>query len=764
MRSTLTLPLVLGLLQFAPRVHAQDPAAAAEPPPKVEIRPAEPVGEKPKLQIRSANFKNPKGNAVPSLGPNEQKIIATMKDMRVEQVRELAELYSRVGNPVMTGILVSELTRRDPKDPTIEALSAAPGDGTAPDDPEATKAQELIMSGKNDEGAKLLQKLKAEKYQGRSFPYLQDLAYALLESGQEDAAKAAFNELIRSTSARPEDKADASRSLASLALEALQRKGQAALTARDARRAVQVADQLLARNPQDPDAVELKASALSMMGRGREAIAWLQDLKITSSKSPFAHQKVLAEAYYDAQLLDSAEEAYQEIIDHPQSTSEDRAEARSRLKALRSDRLIARGEIALNKNKMAEAEAIARELEADIPVSPATKAFRASILNKQGRFLEAGAILERLRQEQNREFDANAELANAYMNTGRWQEAADQFAIVENNPKNDKLSRFDAARLRREMLARFRPTVSSRYEAESGAEGTVWRAAGEVSSGIIGDGNMLILRTEWDQVHLAGARTIARQDAERFQAELAYRRVVSSGFFGEASIGGSDNDLVYGGKVGRLEGGSGLAWELSYKGNDRARDSLALEALNGRQNALQLYLGTHFSRRFYLDARVFFRQVHVHNHDLGQGWGLDMNIGCTLVEETMRRPELQIAYFNELSYFNTRQLPADFVQRNTRRGFAGNLSDQLIDRGINRHGIQLTLSKQLNHRVSAYIYGGVSYEFEIGQAEGRAGAGIEAYLAPNATLNIGVDYTTSGNAGNQGSDVLSGTVGVKMSF
>jgi outer membrane autotransporter protein len=92
------------------------------------------------------------------------------------------------------------------------------------------------------------------------------------------------------------------------------------------------------------------------------------------------------------------------------------------------------------------------------------------------------------------------------------------------------------------------------------------------------------------------------------------------------------------------------------------------------------------------------------------------------------------------------------------------LERDLIDQGINRHGVILTLSKQLNARVNAYIYGGVSYEFESGEAEGRAGAGVEAYLAPNTSLNIGVDYTTSGNAGNRGNDVLSGTVGVKMSF
>ena len=736
---------------------------AAEPEPPVEIRAAVPA--KPAVQVRSANLQNTKANDLAPLGAKEQKIVQSLPTMSEEQLRELAELYSRVGNKLMTGVLVAELTRRNPKDDTISSLMGeARADGNdANDDPEADRAEELYISGKVGEAAAILTKLKATKYRGKAFPHQQDLAYALLESGQEEAAKAAFRELLKSPLSSAEEKSDAGRSLASMALEALQAKGQAALTARDARRALEVAEELLKQNPNDPDGVALKAGAMSLTGHAKDAIAYLMDLKLHAGAGPFLHQMTLADAYSDAKLPDAAESAYQEILDQPGYNKAERAEATENLKNLRRDRLVAAGESALNRGNFVKAEEIAKLLESERPVHPDAKAFRASILNKQGRFTESLAILEAMRADPKHSFEANSEIAEAYMKTGRWKEAAEQYSIAENDYRNDDSSRFDAAGLTRELRSRYRPTAGSIYEAESGAEGTIWRNSTEFSSGIMGNGNVLITRSVWDQVHLTGDRSISRQDADRYQAELAYRRIISNGFFGEVSVGASDNDVVYGAKLGQYES-KGMGWELSYRGNERATDSLQLEALNGRQNALTAFMSTHFSKRFYLDARVFFRQVSVQNHDLGQGWGLDMNIGCTLLEETQRRPELQVAYFNEVSFFNTKKLPATFTDKNGRRGFVGDLGDQLIDSGINRHGIILTLSKQLNHNVNAYIYGGVSYEFENQEVEGRLGAGIEAYLAPNATFNIGIDYSTSGNAGNRGSDVISGTVGVKMSF
>lgn len=741
------------------------PGAVAEPEPKVEIRPAKPKDETPRVQIRPANLKNTKTADAMTLGPKEQKIVSSLKTLTTEQLHEFAELYNRMGNGLMTGVLVAEMTRRDPKDAMIESIKAdaASGGVEHEDDPEATKAQDLYMSGKVAEAAALLLKLKADKFKGKPFPYQQDLAYSLLESGQEEKAKEAFSELLSSTTSTKEEKVDAGRSLASIALEALQAKGQAALTSKDARRAMEVANQLLAKNPNDPDGIALKAEALSLTGRNAEAVSFLMDLKLKAGPGPFIHQKALADALYDARNFDAAEAAYREVVDDKKYPAEDRQECAERLQDLKRDRLIAQGEAALNRRNVARAEEIATQLESEKPVHPDSRAFRAQILTRQNRFEEALAILNSLQGDPKHPFEANAELGEALMNTGRWKDAAERFSIAENDQKLADSERFDAGRLGRELRARYRPTLSSVYEAESGAEGSVWRHSTEASTGVIGEGNILVVRSAWDQIHLSSARSVNRQDAERFQAELAYRRLISNGFFGEVSVGGSDNDVVYGGKIGRYEK-PGTGWELSYRGNDRATDSLALESMNGRQNILALYLSTHLSRRFYLDARVFFRQVNVRDIELGTGWGVDMNFGYTLLEETRRRPEFQISYFNEINYFNGKNLSPNFTERYARKTFTGNLEGELIDQGINRHGVVLTLSKQLGPKVNAYIYGGVSYEFETGEPEGRAGAGIEAHLAPNTTLNIGVDYTTSGNAGNQGSDVLSGSVGVKMSF
>ena len=752
--------LLSGFISLA---TAQTPPS--EPEPKVEIRPAvRTTSPQPPLQIRPASLKQGKSSPSPTLNEKEQKIIQNLSTMNVEQVRELGELYNRMGNGLMTSIFVAELTRRNPQDPMISALQMSAEDNAADDDPEATQAQELYAAGKVGAAADLLKKLKAEKYRGQPFRYQQDLAYALLESGRPEEARQAFHELLKSSLSTSDEKSDAQRSLASMALEALQSKGHDALNSRDARRALQVAEQLLTQNPADAEGIALKAEALSLLGRNQEAITWLQDLKSHSRQVPFPHQKTLADTYYDAHLLDSAESAYQEIVAEKTASRQDRTEAVQRLVDLRRDRLILAGETALNKHQLAEAESIATQLEKEVPVSSDALAFRAEILSQQRRFAEAAALLEKLQRDPRQPFNAHAELGQAYLNTGRWQQAAGQFAVAENNPANSNAARYDAARLRREMLARYRPTVSTEYAAETGAEGTVWRATIEASTGIIGDGHVFIVRGAGDQIHLADSeRIIARQDATRAQAELAYRRIISNGFFGEASVGGSDDHVTYGAKVGRYEG-PGLAWELSYQGNERATDSLTLEALNGRQNTLGFYLSTHFSRRFYLDARAFFRQVHVQDQDLGQGWGFNMNVGWSILEETARRPELQISYFNEISYFNSKTLPRTFTDQNGRQGFVGDLESQLIDKGINRHGIMLTLSKQLTRQINAYLSGGVSYEFENSQQEARFGAGIEAYLAPNASLNLGVDYGTSGNTGNRGSEVISGTVGVKMSF
>ncbi len=55
-------------------------------------------------------------------------------------------------------------------------------------------------------------------------------------------------------------------------------------------------------------------------------------------------------------------------------------------------------------------------------------------------------------------------------------------------------------------------------------------------------------------------------------------------------------------------------------------------------------------------------------------------------------------------------MAGNFPSRYGRPRADGSLSEALIDRRINPHGLILAISKQITPRISGYVYGGVSYE------------------------------------------------------
>jgi tetratricopeptide (TPR) repeat protein len=543
-----------------------------------------------------------------------------------------------------------------------------------------------------------------------------------------------------------------------MVIDSLLKKGQGAVTAKDARNAMTIAEQLLRGNPNDPDGVALKAAALGMMGKPEEAIAYLEGLRSKSSTQRFLHLQALADAYQDAKQPEKAKQINEEILSLAGSTAEDKKEARSRMLDLEWDSLLASGEKALAANKLDEATNALAQLETLKPKSVDLLWFRAAILGKEGRWQEAAATYEECKLRQGAAFDANSSLGSAYANSGRWQEATDELSIAENDPRQDKITRFEAGRISRIMKERIRPTLASRYEASDGQEGISYRSSTELSSGIIGGNNIFYLRTNTDYLRLKES-TVKRSREERYEAEVAYRRLLSNGYYGEVSAGAHQDGGMYGAKIGRYEG-PGFAWDFSLNKNARATDSLPLEAINGRQDAIAFTVSTEFSRNFYMDARFFLRNVHVDGHDLGDGYGMQANVGYAVLNETTTRPEVSLNYFNEISRFNPRTLSNDFVSRYG----SGNSDLSFIDEKINRHGVSITIAKHITPQMLAYFYGGVGYEFESAQAENRLGAGVDVQIGNNTSLNIGVDYTSSGNTGNRGDDVFSGTVSVKHSF
>lgn len=530
--------------------------------------------------------------------------------------------------------------------------------------------------------------------------------------------------------------------------------------------ALTVAETGLRKDPHDPQAVAAKATALCQAGRAREAVDFLMDLK-AQYLDFYPHQLALADAFVAARMFEDATVAYQVVVEDAKYGPAQQKAAQERLLGSRRDRKLIAGEHAVRTNNAAAARQAMAALKSDAG-HPDVLALEAAIMTKEGKFDEARKLLNKVAATGwSSRTMAEARLALAEAEAGRaaWGPAAADYGAVQNDASLTNKQRYAAARANRELLARVAPTVQQDTWASSQNEGTLWTSGIEVSSGAFGDGrNIVFLRGIWDEIGLGHQKLITQDDADRFQAEAAWRRLTKKGFYGEVTAGGGDQGAMYGAAIGRYDQ-PGPGWELRYRSNDRATDSLLLRALGGTQDSIAFSYHRRLGERWYVDAKLGWRRVEIDNVDIGEGIDLDFRLVYTLMEEREGRIGLTAGYFAEVQHLDRHQLPSGLLAQAmlyARR--EDDPADALIDDRINRHGLVLTASKQFGARWSGFVYGGVAYEFEAGRTEGLAGAGLTAYLSRNTSLIFGVDYATSGNAGNKDEDVVTGSVKLRVSF
>ncbi len=730
-------------------------------------------------QVRRAEVATPRVSApaaaVGSLGAKEQGVMKKLRTMGNGQIAELLEAYARMGNRRMTQALSQEILRRDPANTKSPDLAAALlNDASAlPDDPAAREAGEYMAKGQPAQAARVFTRLKNERYAGKVFPWQEDLAYAWYEAGLTDAAQAAFSEILRTPGYPEATRTEAQKAVRMIMTDNISRAGYAALGKKEAAAAHRLADQLLAANPQDPDAVALKAGAWTAAGQPRKGVEYLLALKAAGT-GRFPHWMPLISSYQDAKMFGDAYAACEVVLRDAATTAAERAEVVQTLKDLDRESCLVAGEHALRTGQLAKAEDLLAQLERLAPGHADTANLKAAVQMKRRHYGNARETLTKLRDRSTARgefFEGRDNLAEALAATGATREAAAEYAAVKDDPRFDTLSRYEAARRTGDLRSRFRPTLGQELEVAHEAEGTRVSATNEISSGeTAGTPNVFLLRTAWDTVELDQSRLLRMKETERYQVEAVWRRNMRQGFFGEISAGGSNREAVYGAAIGRYAQPGATAWELGFRGNDRALDSLPLVALDGRQNQIDLTVQRDLTDRLSLDANIRYRWVETRGHELGQGLNVNLNATYTLVAETPTRPELSLTYLAELQRFARSNFGQDFGDRMVRSVFRGpssgsDLADNLIQERINRHGLILTLSKKFSPRFSGYVYGGFAREFAYGENEGLAGAGLEAFVGPRTTLFLNMDYSTSGTTGgSRGAAVWSATTGAKISF
>ncbi|MGK0188471.1 MAG: tetratricopeptide (TPR) repeat protein, partial [Verrucomicrobiales bacterium] len=164
---------------------------------------------------------------------------------------------------------------------------------------DSLQAEYLKDQGDYEQALSLLNNLK-KRFRNAIFPFQDQLAYTLVDSGEVESAREAFQEIV-SNKAYPADQRNTARlEIQSIEVGNLITKGYAALEGRvNWRQARQVDALLMNRHSTHPDAIAFHASILSLSGRCDKAIQVLEQLRDAQFKDKqFPHAGLLAECYY----------------------------------------------------------------------------------------------------------------------------------------------------------------------------------------------------------------------------------------------------------------------------------------------------------------------------------------------------------------------------------------------------------------------------------------------------------------------------------
>lgn len=528
------------------------------------------------------------------------------------------------------------------------------------------------------------------------------------------------------------------------------------------RAAVAAAEKRTRRDPYDPAAVSARAAALCSAGRAREAVDYLMDLKV-QYEDFFPHQLALADSFAAARMFEDAAAAYQVVIADRSYGAAQQQAARTRMASMTRESRLILGEHAVRTNNSVVAKRVLSELPSgDLDAA----ALKAAVLSKEGRFKEARELLNKVARSghQSRTLaEARLALAEAESKGGAWGPAAADFRIAEKEAMLSAPQQYRAAQMSRDLRERVAPTVNHTTWGSTRREGELWTSGIELSTGAFGDGmNVLYLRGIWEELGLGHQQLVTRADVERWQAEVAWRRLTQRGFYGEVSAGTGDEGPVFGAAIGRYENPT---WQLTLRTGDRAADSLLLLALGGTQDSISFRYHRPLAERWYFDSTLTWRRIEIESVEIAEGISLDFRLVRTLMEEAPGRPGLTLAYFARIQDMSRNRLSDAFHSQVALYGRRlEDPLDALVEDRINRHGLVLTATKKFGARWSGFIYGGVSYEFEDDRAAALAGAGITAFIRDNTTLTFSVDYASSGDGVNEGDDSVTGFIKVRVSF
>lgn len=651
----------------------------------------------------------------------------------------------------------------------------------------------LDRAGRYDDAVQFLEGMKKKNTAG-AFPYQETLAYAYYGKKDFSNARRLFREIKDSTAYDPEMRIGAEKMLVVLRMDEKIEVGAEALKKNEIESARKLLTELEQEFPNNPDVFAYRCLFMAKTGKSREALEMLLRMRNEAARKRelFKEMDTLADIYMERKEYVLAISAYDDIINNPAYDSATRIAASKAMEDAKLQQKLYKAYVALDDGDPATAKRFSEELQAAAPNDPDVRILGADIKLAYGKATEALAEYDELkaRHYRNQPFPGQSGIAEAHFRLGEWEDALDAYDELLQRAGYEAEDVWSATWDRRSLLPYVKNHAALSIGVMDETEGTRFSQAVAYSTPWWNSWRLIVSARE-DSYRLDDAvRFTDDGNVSRFEAQVALQRRFKGGYYGEISVGGTEDNILYGAKVGKFAstgvGWGGIAWSLGFSGNASADYSLPLEAINGRENRVDFNAAGYVHPRVRFDFNGYASWVHVDGDKLGHGYGARGSLDYIFQMETRRQPEIAVGYFGEYTrFYSESELPGS-VKRQLRGGdlevrkalaaddelkkalpsnHGREIFDALVEPETNRHGFQITLRKRLDLSWDIYAQAGVYRDFIAESWEYTFAAGVEYWMNDSTMLYAEVRYDSNGiGSSDEGTGVWEASLGAEVTF
>ena len=382
-----------------------------------------------------------------------------------------------------------------------------------------------------------------------------------------------------------------------------------------------------------------------------------------------------------------------------------------------------------------------------------------------GNYQEAASVLGYLRLEKfaSQPFPYQLDLAGAAEKTGDWRTQQTAYQELLDQNQVDDPTRVVVRRVLEPMQREHGNQLTAHGTAYLLKSGQLWqeRVGGQTQ---ISDRQQLHAEALREDVLVRDSARLKRRWADDTEGSAGLQTTWSRRWITDVWAGGYQDGFLGGARVMHRFASNGAVWLEGYA-NERARDGLLLNSLDGRQHRLSLAGNYLIAERFQAYGALTGRTVVLDGEALVTG--LQANWG---VEFLARReaPEFKFGYRGTY-HANSRQtgnlaLVAPALAPGQTLAQQAQVLDSLVLHQLHREGVYADLRDRLWGPLFYHVQGSADYAFERSSMEfgGRAGLTFQ----PRKSLEFGTElaYTTSAATTDGGSDAWEVGLSVKWWF